>query len=111
MELFLGQAPLYLGIWLISFVVILFVSRFLLKKAFTPSEEMIKSQKDFVAAASHELKAPLAVIMANAEALQDVYKRQVPPYAPNGRILVCDYITCSKSDRGECITLVGISSV
>mgnify|MGYP002230167772 CR=1 FL=1 len=64
MELFLGQAPLYLGIWLISFVVILFVSRFLLKKAFTPSEEMIKSQKDFVAAASHELKAPLAVIMA-----------------------------------------------
>lgn len=70
MELFLGQAPLYLGIWSISFVVILFVSRSLLKKAFTPSEEMIKSQKDFVAAASHELKAPLAVIMANAEALQ-----------------------------------------
>ena len=70
MELFLGQAPLYLGIWSISFVVILLVSRSLLKKAFTPSEEMIKSQKDFVAAASHELKAPLAVIMANAEALQ-----------------------------------------
>ena len=46
------------------------VSRSLLKKAFTPSEEMIKSQKDFVAAASHELKSPLAVIMANAEALQ-----------------------------------------
>lgn len=72
LSLFLHQAPLYLGIWLISFVVILFVSRFLLKRAFTPSEQMIKSQKDFVAAASHELKAPLAVIMANTEALQEM---------------------------------------
>ncbi len=72
LSLFLHQAPLYVGIWLISFVVILFVSRFLLKKAFAPSEQMIKSQKDFVAAASHELKAPLAVIMANAEALQEI---------------------------------------
>ena len=72
LSLFLHQAPLYLGIWLISFVVIMFVSRFLLKRAFTPSEQMIKSQKDFVAAASHELKAPLAVIMANTEALQEM---------------------------------------
>ena len=71
-SLFLHQAPLYLGIWLVSFVVIMFVSRFLLKRAFTPSEQMIKSQKDFVAAASHELKAPLAVIMANTEALQEM---------------------------------------
>ena len=72
LSLFLHQAPLYLGIWILSFVVIIFVSRFLLKKAFAPSEEMIKSQKDFVAAASHELKAPLAVIMANTEALQEM---------------------------------------
>lgn len=72
LELFLGQAPLYLCIWIGSFCIVLFLSRFLLKKAFAPSEEMIKSQKDFVAAASHELKAPLAVIMANAEALQDM---------------------------------------
>lgn len=72
LELFLRQVPLYLCIWIGSFCIIVFISRFLLKKAFAPSEEMIKSQKDFVAAASHELKAPLAVIMANAEALQDV---------------------------------------
>ena len=72
LELFLRQAPLYLCIWIGSFCIIVFISRFLLKKAFAPSEEMIKSQKDFVAAASHELKAPLAVIMANTEALQDM---------------------------------------
>ena len=72
LELFLGQAPFYLCIWIGSFCIVLFLSRFLLKKAFAPSEEMIKSQKDFVAAASHELKSPLAVIMANTEALQDM---------------------------------------
>ena len=38
---------------------------------------MIKSQKDFVAAASHELKAPLAVIMANTEALQDMQSHNI----------------------------------
>ena len=70
LELFMRQAPLYLCIWIGSFCIIVFISRFLLKKAFTPSEQMIKSQKDFIAAASHELKAPLAVIMANTEALQ-----------------------------------------
>ena len=33
---------------------------------------MLKGQKDFVAAASHELKSPLAVIMANAEAIETI---------------------------------------
>ena len=68
----MSQVPLYLFIWIGSFCIIVFVSRLLLKKAFAPSEEMIKSQKDFVAAASHELKAPLAVIMANTDALQEM---------------------------------------
>lgn len=75
MELFISQTPLYLCIWLGSFCIIVFISRLLLKKAFAPSEEMIKSQKDFVAAASHELKAPLAVIMANTDALQEMQNR------------------------------------
>ena len=98
MELFLGQAPLYLGIWLISFVVILFVSRFLLKKAFTPSEEMIKSQKDFVAAASHELKAPLAVIMANAEALQCMQDHDSSDPQTQSCLDVID-VECSRMSR------------
>ena len=77
LELFMRQAPLYLCIWIGSFCIIVFISRFLLKKAFTPSEQMIKSQKDFIAAASHELKAPLAVIMANTEALQDMQNHNI----------------------------------
>lgn len=67
----LRQAPSYGAIWLLALACILFVSRFLLRRAFEPTERVLQSQKDFVAAASHELKSPLAVIMANAENLQN----------------------------------------
>ena len=66
------QAPTYCCIWLLAFVCILFVSRFLLRRAFEPTERVLQSQKDFVAAASHELKSPLAVIMANVENIQNI---------------------------------------
>ncbi len=69
--LVLRQAPSYGAIWLLALACILFVSRFLLRRAFEPTEQVLQSQKDFVAAASHELKSPLAVIMANAENLQN----------------------------------------
>ena len=62
----------YSCIWLLAFVCILFVSRFLLRRAFEPTERVLQSQKDFVAAASHELKSPLAVIMANVENIQNI---------------------------------------
>ena len=39
------QAPAYCGIWLLAFVCILFVSRFLLRRAFEPTERMLQSQK------------------------------------------------------------------
>lgn len=68
--LLLRQAPGAFAVWLLSFVCIFFVSRFLLRRAFAPTERVLKSQKGFVASASHELKSPLAVIMANAETLQ-----------------------------------------
>ena len=70
--LLLRQLPAYGSIWLLAFVCILLVSRFLLRRAFEPTERVLKGQKDFVAAASHELKSPLAVIMANAEAIETI---------------------------------------
>ena len=63
--------PRYLLIWAVSLAGVLVLTRLLLKKAFMPTERVLKSQRDFVAAASHELKAPLAVMMANAESLLD----------------------------------------
>ena len=71
-DLLLQQLPACGSIWLLAFVCILLVSRFLLRRAFEPTERVLKGQKDFVAAASHELKSPLAVIMANAEAIETI---------------------------------------
>ena len=70
-DLLLREAPKYLSIWIVSLISILFISRFLLRKAFEPTEQILQSQKNFVAAASHELKSPLAVIMANVEAVHN----------------------------------------
>lgn len=66
------QALAYCGIWLLAFVCILFFSRLLLRRAFEPTERVLQSQKEFVAAASHELKSPLAVIMTNVESIQNI---------------------------------------
>ena len=91
--LLLRQLPPYCAIWILAFLCIFFVSRFLLHRAFEPTERVLQSQKDFVAAASHELKSPLAVIMANVESLQSIGAAQ--PQAQNN-LKVID---------GECIRM------
>ena len=53
-----------------SFLAFLWVSILLSKWAVRPVERVWKQQRQFVAAASHELKTPLTVIMTNAEMLQ-----------------------------------------
>ena len=57
------------GIWLGFLVLSYFFSRWAVK----PVEESIRMQKQFVAAASHELKTPLTVITANTELLSEQY--------------------------------------
>ena len=59
----------YLAIWFCVCILMFFISRFLIGEAVRPVETAMKSQKDFIASASHELKSPLAVIQANAETL------------------------------------------
>lgn len=61
--------PFYLIVWLLVFIAILFLTRFLISKAIRPTEQTLRSQKEFIASASHELKAPLAVILASAECI------------------------------------------
>ncbi len=58
-------------------VLMYFLSRFLIGKAVEPVEDTMKSQKEFIASASHELKAPLAVIQANAETMESGQKQKI----------------------------------
>ncbi|MCI8464296.1 MAG: HAMP domain-containing histidine kinase [Lachnospiraceae bacterium] len=64
------QLPFYLVLWFAALLSVVFISRLLLKKALKPTERVLKSQKDFIASASHELKSPLAVILANVEQIE-----------------------------------------
>lgn len=66
------QAFLYVSLWCLSLIAVTVMSYLLIKKALKPTEVMLKSQKDFIASASHELKSPLAVILANAEKLEQL---------------------------------------
>ena len=63
--------PFYLIVWLLVFIANLFLTRFLISKAIKPTEQTLRSQKEFIASASHELKAPLAVILASAECIDN----------------------------------------
>ncbi|MGI5963891.1 MAG: sensor histidine kinase [Lawsonibacter sp.] len=60
----------------VSFFVFLGVSILLSKWAVKPVALAWKEQRQFIAAASHELKTPLSVIMTNAELMQN------PDYGP-----------------------------
>lgn len=77
----------YLGIWFCVFLSILFLSKLLVQKAVKPTETAIQSQKDFIAAVSHECKAPLATILSSAEMMNNI------PDTPNAikkHVLIID---------------------
>lgn len=52
-------------------VLLLCLSKKISKLLVKPVDDMVQAEKKFISYASHELKTPLAVIMANADLLQD----------------------------------------
>ncbi|WP_418462760.1 sensor histidine kinase [Frisingicoccus sp.] len=58
------------GIGIICWILMLFMVMFLSKKAIRPIAENIERQKQFVTNAGHEIKTPLAIILANMEAME-----------------------------------------
>ncbi len=109
LELIGQQLPFYILLWGISLFCIAIVSRFLLKHAIEPTEKVIKSQKDFIASASHELKAPLAVILANndkinglSDGIPDIQKATHIIDAETMRMsrLIKDMLLLASSDSG-----------
>ncbi|MGM9877246.1 MAG: sensor histidine kinase [Bacilli bacterium] len=57
-------------IFVLSLVIIAYISAVLTKWLVKPVVDSFEKQKDFIYDASHELKTPLAVILANAEMLE-----------------------------------------
>ena len=62
----------YFCIWCGVLVSIVCLSRILIRKAVKPTEKAMQSQKDFIAAVSHECKTPLAAILSSAEMIESV---------------------------------------
>ncbi len=66
-SLLLPELKFYICIWCGIFFFIIFLSRILIRTTVKPTEAAMQSQKDFIAAVSHECKAPLAAILSSVE--------------------------------------------
>ena len=64
------MAAQYLALWLGGVLLLALISWFLAGKALQPTAESMQRQNEFIAAASHELRSPLAVIRASLDAVE-----------------------------------------
>lgn len=69
-EFIASRRVLYFGIFLFVLAALCLISWWYSGKAVRPAAESLQKQKAFIAAASHELRSPLAVIGASAAALR-----------------------------------------
>lgn len=70
LDLVFQSLPLFALSGAVGLAGILIISWFLTGRALLPARESVKRQTEFVAAASHELRSPLAVIRSSLSALQ-----------------------------------------
>ena len=69
-SLLLPELKFYICIWCGVFLFIILLARILARITVKPTEATMQSQKDFIAAVSHECKAPLAAILSSAEMIE-----------------------------------------
>lgn len=97
-------------IFVVSLIALYFVSRALARRSIKPVSEAWDAQRRFVSDASHELKTPLAVILANVQILQksktmeEDDKRWVDRTADEAghmKGLVEDLLTLARADEAK----------
>lgn len=103
-----GLRWVFLGCCLGGLLLVALASLYLSRRAIRPVETSISQQRAFVAAASHELRTPVAAVRANAEVLADAELGDFTPYL--GAIdqesrrmsrLVGDLMDLARADAGE----------
>lgn len=67
----LWSALLYAGLWLMGSALLALISYWLVGKALAPTAQALRQQKEFIAAASHELRSPLAVVKTSLQAMNE----------------------------------------
>ncbi|MBQ9030409.1 MAG: HAMP domain-containing histidine kinase [Parasporobacterium sp.] len=87
--------------FLIIFVLVILLSGKILR----PVEENIEKQKSFITNASHEIKTPLAIIQANAEALElyngeNKWTGNIREQVGRLSVILTNMLTLSKADEG-----------
>lgn len=103
-------------------VIVYYISRYFSSKYIAPIEENYIKQKRFVADASHELKTPIAVICANADALllskkdtianQEKWINYIKDETSSMSKLVDDLLTLAKSEEVKLnITKVNVTKI
>ena len=88
--------------WILMFIFVSVLSR----RAIAPIAENIVRQKQFVTNAGHELKTPLAIIMANTEALElfngeSKWTRNIKAQTRRLNDLMQNLLTLSKMDEAD----------
>lgn len=60
----------YAGLWALGAVVLALLCRWMVGRALRPTAQALQKQREFIAAAGHELRSPLAVLKASLQAAQ-----------------------------------------
>lgn len=93
----------FLGLTVSGILLLFLCGRILISKMLLPLEENNQKQVDFVAAASHELRSPLAVTQALSETLEQDFLKQIPkPYQSQ----YCSRIQDIKNECGRMSELI-----
>lgn len=60
----------YAGLWALGAVVLALLCRWMVGRALRPTAQALQKQREFIAAAGHELRSPLTVLKASLQAAQ-----------------------------------------